>query len=215
MKTALLAGASGLVGKQLMYKLLESDSYAEVKALVRKPMHLSHPKLKQVEVDFDHLEEYQNELLADDVFCCLGTTIGKAGSQEAFYKVDFTYCHTLAKLSKANGAKQFLLVSAIGADPKSSVFYSRVKGELEMALEQLHFESLQLFQPSLLMGNRLEFRLGEKIGIGIAKVIAPLMFGPIAKYRPIEVVQVANAMLKAAQKTMRTPIVRYQYTEMQ
>lgn len=214
MKTAVIAGASGLIGKQLMYKLLESAFYQKVIVLVRRELPLKHPKIEQLIVDFDNLAYYQEQLKGDDFFCCLGTTMKKAGNKEAFYKVDFTYCLELAKIALQNKASSFNLVSAIGSDINSSIYYSKVKGELEKALEALHFSQLNIFQPSILIGNRVEFRLGEKIGIGIAQVISPLMFGGFQKYKPIHVAQVANAMLNAAQKKTDKKVTRYEFEQM-
>ena len=135
---------------------------------------------------------------ADDVFCCLGTTIAKAGSRDAFRKVDFEYIVGLARNARKAGAKRFLVVSSLGANAHSAVFYSRVKGETEQALQAIGFRELHLFQPSLLLGNRHESRMGERIGIAATTFITPLMLGPMRKYRPIEAQAVARAMWKTA-----------------
>lgn len=214
MKTAVLAGASGLIGKQLMYKLLESTFYQKVIVLVRKEIPIKHPKIEQLILDFDNLARYQEQLKGDDFFCCLGTTLKKAGSKEAFYKVDFIYCLELGKIASQNHAKSFNLVSAIGSDANSSIYYSKVKGELEQALSDLHFSQLNFFQPSILVGNRHEFRMGERIGIGIAQIISPLMFGGLHKYKPIHAAQVANAMMNAAQKMANKRVARYEFEQM-
>jgi len=213
MKIAVLAGASGLIGKQLMYKLLESTFYQKVIVLVRKEIPIKHSKIEQLVIDFDHLAHYQEQLQANDFFCCLGTTMKKAGSKDAFYKVDFTYCLELAKTASQNHAKSFNLVSAIGSDANSSIYYSKVKGDLEKALEELHFPQLNIFQPSILIGNRVEFRLGERIGIGIAQVISPLLIGGLQKYKPIYAAQVANAMMNAAQRDANTRVKRYEFEQ--
>ena len=198
MRTALLLGASGLIGGHCLALLLRDEAYDQVIALVRKPLSITHPKLTQHGVDFDRLQDFAYLLKADDVFCCLGTTIKKAGSQEAFRKVDFTYAHETAQLAANNGATQFLLVSSLGADAKSSVFYSRIKGEIEAAISALNFASVSIFHPSLLLGERAEFRLGERFAEPIAKALSFFLIGRLRKYRAIEARTVAAAMIKIA-----------------
>lgn len=196
-KTALLAGASGLTGGYLLSLLLESPEYSSVIAYVRKSSGLTHPKLKEIVVDWENLQE---PVAAEDVFCCLGTTIKKAGSQEAFRRVDYNYPLQLAQIQLRGGSQQFLLVSAIGADAKSSVFYSRVKGELENALQSIGYKSLHIFRPSFIAGPRKESRPGERIGLAIFSLLSPLFIGPLKKYAPIQAEHIARAMLQAAQK---------------
>lgn len=198
MKTALIVGATGLVGKNCLYQLLETKEYSRVIALVRKPLAIKHHQLEQVIVDFDQLEHYKDKMTADDVFCCLGTTIGVAGSQENFRKVDFDYPLQVAEICLKNGAQQFLLVSAMGANAASSIFYNKVKGEIENAIDKLNYSSLQIFQPSLLLGNRKEVRVGELIGKVVMKGLGFLFIGPLKKYKAIEAETVAKAMVKAA-----------------
>lgn len=196
-KTALLAGASGLTGGYLLNLLLESPEYSSVIAYVRKSSGLTHPKFKEIVVDWETLQE---PVAAEDVFCCLGTTIKKAGSQEAFRRVDYNYPLQLAQIQLRGGSQQFLLVSAIGADAKSSVFYSRVKGELENALQSIGYKSLHIFRPSFIAGPRKESRPGERIGLAIFSLLSPLFIGPLKKYAPIQAEHIARAMLRAAQK---------------
>ncbi len=200
MRTALLLGASGLIGGHCLDLLLRDEAYDQVIALVRKPLSITHPKLTQHSVDFDRLHDFAHFLKADDVYCCLGTTIKKAGSQEAFRKVDFTYAHEAAQLVASNGATQFLLVSSLGADAKSSVFYSRVKGEIEAAISALNFQSVSIFRPSLLLGERAEFRLAERLAEPVAKALSFFLFGGLRKYRPIEARMVAAAMIEIAKE---------------
>ncbi|MVM31353.1 oxidoreductase [Spirosoma sp. HMF4905] len=194
-KTALVLGATGLVGELLTHRLVDSPFYQNVKVLVRKSLTWQHPRLQEVLVDFDH----PNGLLtqADDVFCCLGTTIKKAGSREAFRKVDYQYPMDIARLSLANGAKQFAIITAMGADPDSSIFYNRVKGDVERDLTALNYPTLLIFRPSLLLGNRSEARLGERIAAGAMRIFGPLI---PAKYKGIDAGKVANAMLSTAQQ---------------
>lgn len=198
MKTAIIAGATGLIGKQLLFNLIECNNYNIVIALVRKEIPFHSPKLIQVIVDFNNLQLIAENLNADDIFCCLGTTIRKAGSQKVFKKVDYEYCLNLAKETHKNGSKNFFLVSALGANSKSKIFYNQVKGELEEAISKVGFTSFYIFRPSLLLGNRNEFRLGEKMMQIIMKPISKLMFGSMKKYAAIESKQVVKAMILLA-----------------
>ncbi len=202
-KSALLVGASGLVGGHCLRLFLEDKNYEKVIAFVRKPMTLQHQKLEQHVVDFDHLEKYSHLAKVNDVFCCLGTTIKKAGSQEAFRKVDFTYPVEIAKVAAQNGVEQFLIITALGANPKSSIFYNRVKGEVEEAVTKLPFKAIHIFRPSLLLGERDERRTGEKIGEPMLKGLKFLLLGPLKKYRAIEASVVASAMLDAAKQNLQ------------
>jgi uncharacterized protein YbjT (DUF2867 family) len=199
-KTALVLGASGLVGNYLLFKLLHSDRYGRVVSLVRRPLHYSHPKLEERVVDFDRLTP--DDVRADDVFCCLGTTIRQAGSQEAFRKVDYEYPLAVGRLARETGASQYLLVSALGADAKSGIFYSRTKGELEEELKRLDFNGLHIFRPSLLLGKRKQFRLGEEAGKVLNFLFTPFTYliPPLAKYRGVQAGKVATAMLEIAKQ---------------
>ena len=194
-RTALIAGATGLTGQQLLQQLLADARYAEVHALVRKHAFAPHAKLIERVVDFTALPRLPK---VDDVFCCLGTTIKAAGSKAAFRTIDFDYVLNIAGAAKKSGAQRFMVMSSIGANAKSSVFYSRVKGETEGALSALGFAELHIFQPSFLVGERAEPRPGERFGIAAFQIISPLLFGPVRKYRAIEVTDVARAMISAA-----------------
>jgi uncharacterized protein YbjT (DUF2867 family) len=197
-RSALLAGASGLVGTELLHVLLESPVYEHVKILVRKPLDAKHPKLEQVIIDYEELENYTIHFKVHDVYCCLGTTIKKAGSQEAFKKVDYEYPVRLANLARVHGVQNFLIVSALGADAASRIFYSKTKGEVEDRLKELGLPSLHIFQPSLLLGNRQEFRLSEKAATILSPIFSPLLAGTLQKYKPVSARSVANAMYIAA-----------------
>jgi uncharacterized protein YbjT (DUF2867 family) len=198
-KTALLVGASGLVGGHCLQLLLEDQVYTGVTALVRKPLALVHEKLAQHVVNFDDLETFSEFLHSDDVYCCLGTTIKKAGSQEAFRKVDFEYPMKLAAFAEHCGANQFLIVSSLGADPHSRIFYNRVKGEVEEAIRKVPFTAIHVFRPSLLLGERKEHRPGEKASAVVMAALRPAMIGPLVKYRAIQARDVAKAMVRVAQ----------------
>ncbi len=191
MKTALIAGSTGLIGGQLLQLLLNDEYYDVVKAISRKPLEITHPKLENIVLDFDKLTEHHDKLKADDVFCCLGTTIKKVKTKEKFRQVDFDYPVQLARLTQVNGAEQYLLVSALGADKNSNIFYNQVKGEVEEAIEKIGFKSYQIFRPSLLMGNRNESRSGEEAGKVFFKYFGFLV---PKKYKGIESIKVARAM---------------------
>jgi uncharacterized protein YbjT (DUF2867 family) len=202
-RNALVVGATGLIGGHLVRLLLEDPDYHEITVLTRKEFPLQHYKLAKRLVDFRKLESALRGVLVHDVFCALGTTIRKAGSQEAFKKVDFEYPLRTASAALKLGAKRFLVVSSIGADASSSYFYLRTKGELEKALSVEGFGGLMIFRPSLLLGQRSEFRLGERIALAAMRMVYPVMRGPLARYRPIEASVVATAMIAAAKQNLR------------
>jgi uncharacterized protein YbjT (DUF2867 family) len=195
-RIALLAGATGLVGRELLSLLLDDNDVVEVVALTRRPIAHPHPKLQQGIVELDQLESFALPAV-DDFYCCLGTTIKKAGSHKAFREVDLVYPAAIARMALAAGATRCLLVSAMGANAQSRVFYNRVKGEAEAALERLPFEAVYSFRPSLLAGNREEFRAGERIALALARPLSPLM---PARFRPVAATDVARAMLACAKR---------------
>jgi uncharacterized protein YbjT (DUF2867 family) len=201
-RTALLLGATGLVGGELLTLLLADADYRQVTVLVRRNLPRTHPKLAQRVVDFGDLAGTADAFKVDDVFCCLGTTIKKAGSQEAFREVDYMYPVESAKLAARQGAGQYLLITALGANARSSVFYNRVKGEVEEAIGKLPLKSLHIFRPSLLLGDRQESRTGEKIATAVMKPLAFLLAGPLKKYRGIQARTVAQAMLRTAKRDL-------------
>lgn len=194
-RTALLLGATGLTGSLLLNLLLQSEQYKKVIIYVRKPTNQIHPKLVEQIINYDSIE---TAVEADDIFCCLGTTIKIAKTKEAFEKVDLHYPLKIAALQHKAGSTQFLVVSAMGASASSSIFYSKTKGLMEAGLEAIGFESLYIFRPSFIMGNRKEERMGEKIGIAISKLIAPLMMGPLKNYQPVEASAIAASMIAHA-----------------
>ncbi|MBI3886683.1 MAG: oxidoreductase [Opitutae bacterium] len=198
MRTALIAGASGLVGGELLRQLLAEAEYGRVVAVGRRPLDVTHPKLVRVTADFAALDRVAGELRGDDAFCCLGTTIRAASSRVAFRAVDHAAVLAFGWAAQRGGAQRFYLVSSLGADAQSRVFYSRVKGETEAALRVLGFGTLGIFRPSLLRGTRKEFRPGERIGHGMMAVLDPLLVGRWRKYRAIEATVVACAMLRCA-----------------
>ncbi len=196
-RTAWLAGATGLVGGFVLRQLLASEWYSQVIALTRRTMNVDHPKLEQRLVDFDQLQSIDLPL-AEDVFCALGTTIKKAGSQEAFRRVDLDYPRALANKAAASGAQQFLLVSSVGANARSRNFYLRTKGELEDAVSALPYKGFHVFRPSLLLGPREERRPAERLAEALMKGLSPVLIDGLRKYRPIKAEEVARAMVAAA-----------------
>lgn len=198
-RTALIVGATGLIGGYCLDTLCDDPTYTDIIALVRKPLLKTHRKLKAVVSHFDkNLEHELSKANADDVYCCLGSTIKKAGSKEAFQAVDLYLVVAIADVMKRQGAEQFIVISAMGADANSRLFYNRVKGEMESALQELGYPCLRIIRPSLLLGQRQEFRLGEMIGVLLAPVLKPLMLGSLKKYRPVEAEKVAQFMVKVA-----------------
>lgn len=202
-KTALIFGASGLVGGYCLDFLLAHAAYQKVVAFVRDPLEKEHPHLQQVVIDFDQIDQFAEQIRGEDLFLCLGTTMAKAGSREAFYKVDFKYSYKVARIAAEQGVNQLFLVSAVGADQDSLFFYSRVKGELEEAVKELPFWAVHIFQPSVLLGERNENRWGEEIAGKLGKVIDNITGGMLSKYRPVEADVVAQAMVNAAQQISR------------
>lgn len=199
-RTALVLGASGLIGSSLVPLLLASDRYEQVRVLVRKPLGIQHDKLDEHLVDFGDPESFAELMTAEDVFCCLGTTHKTASSFEAFYAVDYTLVHDLAQLAKSNGAEHFLMISSIGANPKASSRYLKTKGTIEQAIADLDFPRTSILRPSLLMGARKEYRLKEAFGAAFLQPLMPLMLGPLRKYRPIAAERVAKALCTLSER---------------
>ena len=198
-RIALVAGSTGLIGNQLVTLLLQDSNYSKVIALSRKPLSISNPKLENIILEADQLDNCHQQLMADDVFCCLGTTMKHARSKAAFRKVDFDYPLQLAKTLKQNGAQQFLLVSALGANKNSRIFYNQVKGEVEEAITSVGFSALHIFRPSLLLGPRKEQRSGEDAAKVFYKIFGFLI---PKKYQGLESIKVARAMQVLAKETL-------------
>lgn len=195
MKTALVAGSTGLVGSALVKLLLQSDRYSSVKAITRSDLQIVHPKLIPLKLDYTKLDDHKSALEADDVFCCLGTTIAKAKSKEKFRQVDYEFPLKLARISSALNSKQYLLVSALGANKKSCVFYNQVKGEVEEDISKVSFQAVHFFRPSLLLGSRKDKRSGEDAAKLFYKIFG---FMIPAKFKALHATRVAKAMLHFA-----------------
>ncbi len=214
MKTALIIGSSGLTGTHLLKSLLESTIYDKVISFSYRDTKMNHPKLVKHKVDFDKPSEFCHLVKGDDFFCTIGTTIKKAGSKEAFKKVDFTYPKQFAQCAMDNGVSQFLIISSMGADSSSSNFYSKTKGQVEDFLKKSTFETVAIMQPSLLLGDREEFRLAERVGGAVMSAFSFLFVGPLAKYKAIKAETLANAMFKIAQNKSKGYAI-YQSDELQ
>ena len=195
--TANVIGASGLVGKQLVKLLLENDNFEKVRIFVRRDSGLHHPKLEQQIIDFRNKETWQKHLTGDVLFSALGTTLKQAGSKEKEYEVDFTFNLNFGQTAKENGIENYVLVSSIGADAKSRIFYTRMKGELDETVAKIGFKNLAILRPSSLTGERKEKRMAEIISIPILHFLTRYVF---KKYRPIKDKTVAAAMINAVLK---------------
>lgn len=202
---ALVLGASGLVGKALVNQLCKDERYSQVTCLVRSPLSRSQyhdpmQKIQAIVINFDDLQDYQGYFSVTHVYCCLGTTIKQAGSQSNFRRIDFQLVHVAAQLSRGQRVRSFVWISSVGANSKSKNFYLKVKGELENAIMSMpQLDNAAAVRPSLLLGERAagtRKRTAESIGIAIAKVLSPLMLGPLAKYRPVSADQVAYQMIE-------------------
>lgn len=197
-RSALMAGATGAVGRHLLSRLLADDDYDSVHVLTRRPIAATEAKLHVHEVDFDKLDQHAALFDVDDVFCCLGTTIKQAGSREAFRRVDHDYVVNMAQLASEAGASRFLMISAVGADSKSMFFYSRVKGDTERDVIDCGPATIHFVQPSLLMGERTEHRPGEAISQKIMPLFNPLLAGSLSKYRSVKTEEVAEKLVDLA-----------------
>lgn len=198
--TALIAGPTGAVGRALLVQLLADSRYSTVKALSRRSLGISHPKLVELRFGGEDVDSLGGAIAADDVYCCLGTTLKQAGSKAAFERVDYHLVLDIARASKAQGAQQFLVVSAVGASLRSPAFYSRVKARMELALAEVGFDSLHIVRPSLLLAERDEWRPAEWLGSQLAPLLDSVLNGEMAKYRAVKVEDVAAAMLTLAKR---------------
>jgi uncharacterized protein YbjT (DUF2867 family) len=214
-KTAILIGATGLVGSRCVELLLQSSAYRKVVTVSRRPLGMTHRKLEQIETPFEQLGEVIGKLSADDVFCCLGTTIRQAGTKAEFHKVDYGYALEFADGMRKNGASHLLLVSALGAHPHSPIFYNRVKGLLEQEVAALGFPQLSIFRPSLLLGSRDENRPAEALGLRLSGLISPFLRGPLSALRPIPAGEVSAALVACAQTRQDTGTRIFHYADMQ
>lgn len=213
MRSAIVVGATGLTGASLVKQLCENEEYISVTVIARRKPDFEHPKLEVKIRAFNRLEESDIEFV-HELYCCLGTTIKKAGSKEAFEKVDFEYPLNIASLAKKRGIPHMLVISAMGANENSPFYYNRVKGKLERDLIELNLQRLSIIRPSLLVGNRDDFRFGEKVGEAVLKIAKPFLVGPLKRSRAIEASQVAKAMIVIALHGKKQPVTIYPSQEL-
>ena len=206
MKTALLFGASGLVGSHLLNQLIKDTNYSKIKLFVRSVTEIIDPKVEIIKIDFNNLQNHKEDFKGADCFFCIGTTKKNSSDKDEYRRVELDIPKEIAKIAKLNLVNSFIFVSAIYANPNSSGDYVRFKGLVEEELKRLNFPKLALISPSFFMGDRKEKRVGEKIGIFVFKLLSPLLLGPIKKMRPIHSETVAKAMIKAANENLEKNI---------
>lgn len=207
---AIIFGYSGLVGSHLLHHLINNERITEVICVGRNTTNqVEHSKVAYKNIDFETMHLYADDFKANMVFCCLGTTIKKAGSQEMFQKVDLHYPTEICRLAKNNDVQHFAVISSVGADASSSNFYLRTKGEMETAVMQINIKNTMIFRPGLLLGARKEWRFGERIAMMINPAINPLLFGKLRKYRAVEANEVAAAMLQSILSESASQINHY------
>ena len=201
-RIALVTGATGLVGKQLMDQLLAIDYYTKIKVFTRRPLNYKDNRIEEFVIDFDKLENHKDDMDAHDHFCCLGTTLRKAGSKEAFVKIDHDYPLQLAEIAMGSPSfVQFIVVTAVGANSSSPLFYNQVKGQIEDSLMELGMKRLHIFQPSLLLGPREDFRFMENVAKFFSAVLTFFVIGTKRRLWAIKGSDVAKAMLTVAKRS--------------
>jgi len=198
-KTALLFGASGLVGNHLLNQLISNNNYSKIKLFARSTINVSDPRIEIIQTDFNNLENHKEDIIGDDCFFCIGTTKKNSPDKNEYKKVELEVPKQIAQIAKSNSVNSFVFVSSGYADPKSSGDYLRFKGEVEEELKRLNFSKLGIMRPSFLLGDRKEKRIGEKIGIFVFKLLSPLFVGPLKKMKPIHSATVAKAMIAITQ----------------
>ena len=196
MKTALIFGSSGLVGGQLLNKLIQNNNYNKIKVFVRSDPQIKDVKLEIIKTDFNNLENHRDDIKGDDCFYCIGTTKQNSPDKNEYRRVELDVPKQVAQIAKSNFVNSFVFVSSGYADPNSSGDYLKFKGLVEEELKKLNFSKLGIMRPSFLIGNRKEKRVGEKIGIFLFKILSPLFLGPLKKMKPIHSEKVAKAMIK-------------------
>ena len=206
MKTALLFGASGLVGSHLLNLLISNNNYSKIKLFVRSTIDIIDPKIEIIQTDFNNLENHREDIKGDDCFFCIGTTKKNSPDKNEYERVELEIPKQIAQIAKSNLVNSFVFVSSGYADPKSSGDYLKFKGLVEEELKRLNFSKLGIVRPSFLLGDRKEKRIGEKIGIFVFKILSPLFLGPLKKMKPIHSETVAKAMIKIANENLEKTI---------
>jgi len=211
-KTAIILGATGLTGSILLEKLLKDNRYETIKLFSRKELKNMPSKVTQHVGNLFELENFKNDFIADEVFCCIGTTAKKTPDNVIYKQIDYGIPVNAAKLSKLNNINTFLVVSALGANAKSSIFYNKTKGEMENDVLAQNIPNTYILQPSIIGGNRKEQRIGEKIGLVLFKLFQPFFFGKLKKYQLIEAETIAQSMLNLANsKAINEKIITSDY----
>ena len=206
MKTALLFGASGLVGGHLLNELIKENYYSKIKIFVRSEPKISDPKIEIIRTDFNNLQNHKDDIKGDDCFLCIGTTKQNSPDKNEYRKVELEMPKEIAQIAKSNSINSFVFISSGYADPNSSGDYLKFKGQVEEELKRLSFPKLGIVRPSFLLGDRKEKRVGEKIGIFVFKLFSPLLLGPLKKMKPINSKVVAQAMIKIANENLEKTI---------
>ena len=206
MKTALLFGASGLVGSHVLNQLISNNSYSKIKLFVRTTINISDPKIEIIQTDFKNLENHREDIKGDDCFFCIGTTKKNSPDKNEYKRVELEVPKQVAQIAKSNSVNSFVFISSGYADPKSSGDYLKFKGEVEEELKRLNFSKLGIMRPSFLLGDRKEKRIGEKIGIFVFKLLSPLFLGPLKKMKPIHSATVSKAMITITQNKVSKTI---------
>ena len=206
MKTALIFGSSGLIGNQLLELLVNNDKYGKIKLFVRSETSNSNSKIEIIKTDFNNLENHKDSIIGDDCFFCIGTTRKNTPDKNEYIRTEYNIPVEIGKIAKSNSVNNFIYVSSLGANPNASGLYLKNKGQAEQELINLNFPRLAIIRPSILLGNRKENRIGEKIGIFVMKLLSPLFLGKLKKYKPIKVENVAKAMANIAQNDYQKTI---------
>jgi uncharacterized protein YbjT (DUF2867 family) len=206
-KSAIILGATGLTGNIVLNKLLTDSRYNKIKIFTRKPLRLENTKVTEILCDLLDVESYKDNFFADEVFCCIGTTTKKTPDKELYKKIDYGISVDSAKLCKQNCINTFIVMSSMGANAKSSIFYSKTKGEMEEAVFKQKIKNTYVLRPSIIGGNRNESRFTEKVGLVAMKIFDPLLVGLLRKYRTINAETIANAMIHLANNNIDERII--------
>ncbi len=206
-KTAIILGATGLTGNSILHKLIEDDRYDSIKLFSRSKIENLPNKVAQHIGDLLKLEEFKTDFTADEVYCCIGTTAKKTPDKTHYKQIDYGIPVAAAKLAKENSMPTFLVISAMGANKKSSVFYNKTKGQMERDVLQQQIINTSIFRPSLIGGNREERRPLEKIGLMMFKIIEPLLMGPLKQYKIINAESIAKAMINVANNSSNIEVI--------
>ncbi|MGY3052770.1 uncharacterized protein YbjT (DUF2867 family) [Pedobacter sp. UYEF25] len=199
-RTAIIFGATGLIGDILLQKLIDDEAYEKITVVARRPLTLKHEKIYFVETDFDNLENHSAQIVGDDIFCCIGTIQKNTPDLKIYRKIDYQYPLDFAAIGLKNGSSSYNLISSMSANANSRFFYTKLKGELERDLSKMFFKTINIYRPSLLDGERTGTRTAENFFIKAMRFLNPLLIGPLKKYRSIKAEIVARAMLQEAKK---------------